>query len=480
MSSKGLAAFIAGFGASYLHGRDRRDEKERADRREKREEERYRKMQERLDRQEDRENKRDAQEDAVSEGLQKATQLQPGKTLTAQDGTQYATDEGSFQDRLMQADPSIDPEAASQAAKVYSQRAQEPEAASWLDKGFDGTRVKPTTEADVVRAQGAAYAQGGARYADKAFTAQREAAKLDLKDLQTRLLKANNIDELSTLYDEIDDGRSVHAEDVDGKYVVYTKDEDTGRTQLVGKYKDFNEYRDELVATMNNDPEATLNYLSRERQRREMREDREADNKRMDERYAAEVDHRDRVFAAQQQHQRVLEGNAAAQLQLQREKHQADLAKEQTEGNLTVDDKGRVKPGTGVGAGGKVDTGTLTYLNKTADDVAQEVAAVLDSKGEAKFKVGKNKYTKVRTDDFGNEIATSASYVVNPKLQKHAYTLIEHGVPKAEAVRLLTERKKVGGRMVYANMGKATVAGPDGKPQVRWGFLYNGKLIPLE
>lgn len=474
--NNGLAAFIAGFGASYLDGRRYKDRKEERERAEKRDEERERRAEERYQKQQERLDKQDAQDDAVSEGLQASMELRPGQTMTEADGTKYNTDATSFQQRLMSADPSIDPAAAAKAAEIYSQRSQDPAAAEWLDKGFDGTRVKPTTEADIARAQGAAFAKGGSRYAAQAVGAQEKAQTLDVKQLQSDVLKANSIEELSKLYDTIDDGRSVHAEEAEGKYVVYTKDDDTGRTQLVGRYANFNEYRDELAATLAKDPESSLAYLTRKRMLDEQRANRQEDNALQRERFESQDAFREKQFAAQQAHQRIVEGNSAASLALSREKHQVDIAKELAEGNIAIDEKGNVKPGAG---GGKMDTTTLNYLNKTTDEVTQEVAAVLDSGGKANFTVGKNKYVKSKIDDLGNEVVSSAQYVVNPLLQKHAYALVSHGVPKADAVKLLADRKKVNGKFVYSNLGKATVAGPDGKPVTRWGFMYKGQLIPL-
>lgn len=247
----GLAAFAAGFGASYLQAKEKEKERERQDKIDARTEEIY--QADKAAREE-----RQASRAAVQEGLAKAKQLQVG-----------AVDEAKI-DAAVNANLGADatPEQAQAARSAYRSAIASGGDQSWRNDGgvLDQSRVT-TTEADKLRATANAYEAGGLDYADKAADLGAKASALSIQDAKAALLRAP-MHEIARLYSHVPDGFDIQdwGNTPDGKFVVRIADKDGNN-----KFTTFNseeEFRQRAALAAEKNPDAIMSAMDKMIQRK--------------------------------------------------------------------------------------------------------------------------------------------------------------------------------------------------------------------
>lgn len=273
---RGLASFLAGFGTGYLNSRQKEEDRKREDERNRREQERHdqqMELQRRQLEQLDRENQRESD---MAAGLEEAQGMRVGEGLRDSTGAAVDTSQESMEQRLIE--NGADPAVAAQTAPIYSQRAGEKGSENWLSDSMGMGKVRPTSQADIIRAKGTALAKGGAKYLPQAMELQDKADKLDMEALQSKILAANSIEDIDKEYDIIPDGyRARAAVGEDGRFRYWYEDEQGNRVDpKVGPkdFADFNEFKQFAAAYVKANPEFITSTWDAARKRKTEAEDK--------------------------------------------------------------------------------------------------------------------------------------------------------------------------------------------------------------
>jgi hypothetical protein len=273
---RGLASFLAGFGTGYLNSRLKAEERKREEERDRREKERHDQQMEMQRRQLDQLDRDRQREEDMLAGLEEAQSMRVGEGLRDATGAAIDTSAEAMEQRLVES--GADPEVAAQTAPIYAERAGAKGAEGWLSGSMGMGKVRPTTQADIIRAKGAALTKGGAKYLPQVMDLQERADKLDLEELQAKILSANSIEEIDREYDIIPDGyRARSAIGEDGRFRYWYEDDQGNRVEpKVGPkdFADFNEFKQFAAAYVKANPEYITSTWESARKRKTESEDR--------------------------------------------------------------------------------------------------------------------------------------------------------------------------------------------------------------
>lgn len=272
MNGRGVAAFLAGLGTGYFNSQNQKKDRERQEKKDKMEQDRF-------DLEMKRAEKQQAQDDALSTGMEKASTMKVGE-LRDESGAVDVSQE-AFKKRLEE--QGIAPEVAAETAPIYANSAKEKGSKEWLSNSFSTPaaagigKVKETTRGDIKRTQSEALAAGG-KY-DQSISLQDQAEKLDIDDLKARILRGNE-QQLADEYDELfpDNLRLSFQQGTDGKLYKFTVDPDGNKSNWQ-TFDHLEDFKQKMVSMIEQDPDKITGYWkeSREldRQRNKDKQDKE-------------------------------------------------------------------------------------------------------------------------------------------------------------------------------------------------------------
>jgi hypothetical protein len=277
MRGSNVAALLAGFGTGYLNTKSKEADRKREDEKDRQERERHDQQMEINRRQLERLQQEDARDQQVAEGLEEAQQMRVGEGLRDSTGAAVDVSEEAMRQRLV--DSGADEEVAAQTAPIYAQKAGEKGSEEWLSGGFDMGKVRPTSKADIIRAQGVALSKGGTKNMTQAMQMQEKADQLDMEALQAKILAANSIEEIDKEYDIVPDGFRVKSTTADGGRFTYWYEDEQGNrvAPKVGPkdFADFNEFKQFAAAYVKQNPEYITSVWDGARKRSSEAEEKE-------------------------------------------------------------------------------------------------------------------------------------------------------------------------------------------------------------